>query len=140
MGKVGQYFSASEFACNCCGKTNPAQSLVTVLDSVRKVVGPLRINSSYRCEKHNKAVGGASKSWHLPRDGTVYAADVTYVDETKRHGAYMLRLYIELENAARRLGTGFGLGLYENFVHFDTRGASPERAKAARWFKYNWPR
>ncbi len=135
MGKVGQYFSASEFACSCCGKTNPAQSLVSVLDSVRKVLGPLRINSSYRCEKHNKAVGGTDKSWHLPRDGVVYAADITYVDPSKRHGTYMLRLYIELENAARRLGPNYGIGLYENFVHFDTRPTKP-----ARWFKYNWPR
>tara|TARA_R110001592_G_scaffold59206_1_gene179684 strand:+ start:3043 stop:3450 length:408 start_codon:yes stop_codon:yes gene_type:complete len=135
MGKVGQYFSAKEFACSCCGKTNPAQSLVSVLDSVRKVLGPLRINSSYRCEKHNKAVGGTAKSWHLPRDGVVYAADITYVDASKRHGEHMLRLYVELENAARRLGPVYGIGLYDNFVHFDTRTTKP-----ARWFKYSWPR
>tara|TARA_R110002110_G_scaffold8400_9_gene42224 strand:- start:7851 stop:8267 length:417 start_codon:yes stop_codon:yes gene_type:complete len=138
MGKVGQYFSADEFACACCGKTNPSQLLVSILDEVRCKLGPLRINSSYRCESHNAQVGGAKESWHLPRNGVAYAADITYVDSTKRHGAYMLRLYIELENAARRRKKNYGLGLYESFVHFDTRGE--EGAKAARWFKYNWPR
>ena len=138
MGKVGQYFSADEFACACCGKTNPSQLLVSILDEVRCKLGPLRINSAYRCEDHNEMVGGAKESWHLPRDGVAYAADITYVDSTKRHGAYMLRLYIELENAARRRGKAYGLGLYESFVHLDTRGE--EGAKAARWFKYNWPR
>ena len=139
MGKVGQYFSADEFACACCGKSNPSQLLVSILDEIRCKLGPLRINSAYRCKEHNRAVGGASESWHLPRDGVVYAADVSYVDPTKRHGAYILRLYIELENAARRRGYAYGIGLYENFAHFDTRGQI-KGTKGARWFKYNWPR
>ena len=86
MGKVGQYFTSAEFACACWNESNPSQLLVSILDAVRKRLGvPLRISSGLRCESHNKSVGGASRSWHLPRDGVGYAADITYSDSSKRH-------------------------------------------------------
>jgi len=143
MGKVGQYFSASEFACSCCKQSDqrwsPSQILVSVLDEVRKKLGvPLRISSGIRCLSHNKSVGGAPQSWHVPRDNVGYAADITYSDAAKRHGEHILRLYIEIENEARRRDVPFGLGLYSGWVHFDTRGE--KGAKPARWFKYSWPR
>ena len=139
MGKVGQYFNSSEFACACCKQSNPSQLLVSILDAVRKRLGvPLRISSGVRCESHNKSIGGASQSWHIPRDGVGYAADITYSDASKRHGEHILRLYIEIENEAGRRDVSFGLGLYSGWVHFDTRGE--KGAKSARWFKYNWPR
>ena len=139
MGKVGQYFNSSEFACSCCKQSNPSQMLVSILDAVRKRLGvPLRISRGGRCESHNKSVGGASQSWHIPRDGVGYAADVTYSDPSKRHGAHILRLYIEIENEARRRDVPFGLGRSSGWIHLDTRGE--KGAKSARWFKYNWPR
>lgn len=139
MGRVGQYFNAAEFACPCCNLSNPSQLLVSILDETRKALGvPLRISSGLRCESHNQAVGGASKSWHLPRNGVGYAADVTYSDSTKRHGEHVLRLYVELENVARRRGVAYGLGLYNGWVHLDTRGE--QGGGMARWSKYSWPR
>ena len=141
MGQVGKYFKASEFACPCCNKTNPSALLVTILDSAREVLGPLRVNSGYRCKEYNASprIGGSSKSWHVPRGGVSYAADVTYSDPIKRHGEHILRLYIEIENAARRHGVAYGLGLYGGgWVHVDTRGELG--AAQARWFKYSWPR
>ena len=36
-----------------------------LLEPARDLCGPLRINSGYRCEEVNKAVGGASSSAHL---------------------------------------------------------------------------
>ena len=139
MGKVGQFFSASEFACPCCKISNPSQLLVSILDETRKSLGvPLRISSGVRCPARNQAVGGASLSWHLPRDGVGYAADVTYSDHTRRHGEHILRLYIELENVARRRGVNYGLGLYSSWCHIDTRGELG--GGMARWSKYNWPR
>ena len=139
MGKVGQYFSASEFACPCCKLSNPSQLLVSILDETRRGIGvPLRISSGTRFPKRNQAVGGASLSWHIQRDGVGLAADVTYVDHTKRHGEHILRLYIELENVARRRGVNYGLGLYSGWVHVDVRGE--KGGGMARWSKYNWPR
>jgi uncharacterized protein YcbK (DUF882 family) len=40
--------------------------LVQLLEKVRAITGrPLVVVSGYRCEPHNKAVGGAPKSQHL---------------------------------------------------------------------------
>ena len=137
--QIGRYFKESEFECPCCKQSSPSTRLVSILDTARTQLGPLRINSSYRCEQHNKAVGGAVNSLHLPqKDGRVLAADVTYADTGKRHGEHMLRLYITLENIARRYNEPYGLGLYSTFVHIDTRGEAGRTM--ARWDKYPWPR
>lgn len=137
--QIGRYFKESEFECPCCKKSSPSTRLVSILDTARTQLGPLRINSSYRCEQHNRSVGGAVNSLHLPQDdGRVLAADVTYADAGKRHGEHMLRLYITLENIARRYNEPYGLGLYSTFVHIDTRGEAGRTM--ARWDKYPWPR
>lgn len=137
--QIGKYFKASEFECPCCKKTAPSRRLVGILDAARAQLGPLRINSGYRCPKHNAEVGGKNKSLHLPIGGTVYAADVTYSDVGKRHGEHILKIYVTLEGIARRYeGMGYGLGLYGTFVHFDTRGEAGK--PMARWDQYPWPR
>ena len=139
MSQIGKYFKATEFECPCCKLTAPSNRLVGILDVARTHLGPLRINSSYRCPKHNAEVGGKKHSLHLPIGGTVYAADVTYSDAGKRHGEHILRLYVVLENIARRYdGMPYGLGLYGTFVHFDTRGEVGK--PMARWDKYPWLR
>tara|TARA_R100001594_G_scaffold5232_1_gene16693 strand:- start:267 stop:686 length:420 start_codon:yes stop_codon:yes gene_type:complete len=139
MSQIGKYFKSKEFACPCCQKTAPSRRLVGILDAARAQLGPLRINSGYRCPKHNQEVGGKKQSLHLPIGGIVYAADVTYSDVGKRHGEHILKLYVTLEGIARRYeGMGYGLGLYSNFVHFDTRGEVNK--PMARWDKYPWPR
>jgi len=139
MAQIGKYFTSDEFACPCCKKTAPSTRLVSILDTARIQLGPLRVNSSYRCVSHNAHVGGAVNSLHLPQDdGRVLAADITYVDATKRHGEHILKLYITLENIARRFGSAYGLGLYSTFTHIDTRGEAGR--EMARWDKYPWPR
>ena len=61
-----RFFKPEEFKCPCCGQGSPAQMLVLWLDLFRAAWGyPVRINSGFRCEKHNKEVGGAEKSRHL---------------------------------------------------------------------------
>ena len=138
--QIGKYFKASEFDCPCCRKTSPSLKLVGILDSARAQLGPLRINSSYRCPAHNVKVGGAANSMHLAqKDGRVLAADITYSDVSKRHGEHILKLYVTLEGVARRFeDLKYGLGLYGTFVHFDTRGEVGK--PMARWDKYPWPR
>ena len=102
MSQIGKYFKAKEFECPCCKLTAPSRRLVGILDAARAQLGPLRINSGYRCPKHNDEVGGKKNRLHLPIGGTVYAADVTYSDVGKRHGEHILKLYITLEGIARR--------------------------------------
>ena len=139
MSQIGKYFKASEFECPCCKKTAPSRRLVGILDSARALLGPLRINSGYRCPKHNEEVGGKKNSLHLPVGDIVYAADVTYSDVGKRHGEHILKLYITLESIARRYeGMNYGMGLYGTFTHFDTRGEVGR--PMARWGEYPWVR
>lgn len=79
-------FNEKEFACRCCGQLPPearenVRALVdNVLDPVRTLYcGAIRVNSGYRCERHNKAVGGAKHSQHLCGE----AADVSSKDNLK---------------------------------------------------------
>ena len=78
-----KWFKEKEFACKCCGQLPPlarenVKALVSeVLDPVREKLGmPIVVNSGYRCEKHNKDVGGVKNSQHLRGE----AADVTCAD------------------------------------------------------------
>ena len=67
-----KWFKENEFACKCCGELPPlaranVRALVdNVLDPVRNLYGgAIRVTSGYRCERHNKEVGGAERSQHL---------------------------------------------------------------------------
>ena len=81
-----KWFKEKEFACKCCGqlplstgsgqapRENVKALVSEVLDPVREKLGkPIVVNSGYRCEKHNKDVGGVRNSQHLRGE----AADVT---------------------------------------------------------------
>ena len=72
-----KWFCLNEFKCRCC-KQLPADAwmyvehlVIHVLDPVRGLFGkPIKVNSGYRCEDHNKKVGGAKNGrrliWRLP--------------------------------------------------------------------------
>lgn len=66
------YFDLKEFRCKCCGQLpEDEQAFIeelvrNVLDPVRGKFGkPIKVNSGYRCEKHNAKVGGARHSQHM---------------------------------------------------------------------------
>ena len=112
--QLSNNFSSTEFDCHgsgCCSKTEIDTKLVEYLQKIRDHFNsPLTINSAYRCEKHNAAVGGASQSKH--RYGQ--AADIVVKGVTPA----------EVAKYAESIGIK-GIGLYEgkdgNFVHIDTR-------------------
>lgn len=59
-------FLPSEFTCKCCGAGSVKQSLIFCLEKARKYAAiPFQITSGYRCEAHNKAIGGSPASAHL---------------------------------------------------------------------------
>ena len=69
MGDLSKNFNRSEFACkgeNCCGHSAPVHpDLIEALQALRDRIGkPLSITSGFRCNRHNKAVGGAEQSFH----------------------------------------------------------------------------
>ena len=81
-----KWFKEKEFACKCCGQLPPlarenVKALVSeVLDPVREKLGmPIVVNSGYRCEKHNKDVGGVRNSQHLRGE----AADIHCADNER---------------------------------------------------------
>ena len=62
------HFTDKEMACQCpdCdgGEMNP--SFMDRLERLRVHLGfPFIVSSAYRCESHNKAVGGAPNSLHV---------------------------------------------------------------------------
>lgn len=65
-GQLSKHFKTSEFRCHCCGKCIIVPELIISLEALRsKVNTPIRINSGYRCEKHNKEIKGSKTSYHM---------------------------------------------------------------------------
>ena len=109
--QLSKNFESTEFDCKCknktCSTTEIDPKLVEYLQKIRDYFGKaVTINSAYRCDKHNKSVGGASQSKH--KFGQ--AADI------KVSGIKPLKV----AQYAEFIGVK-GIGQYSNFVHIDTR-------------------
>lgn len=66
--KLSENFKVKEFRCKCgkCEALLLDETLVTYLQKLRDHFGvSVNVNSGYRCEAHNKAVGGSSTSHHM---------------------------------------------------------------------------
>ena len=108
---VSEHFRAAEFRCKCgdCRITLISEELLRRLERVRCDVGmPLLISSGYRCQAHNRALGGAEYSFHMSGN----AADVLFPQEP---------LDIERLFAAFRRHFPFSY-MGQGFIHGDTRG------------------
>ena len=108
-------FKSTEFDCHgsgCCSQTLIDDKLVEYLQKIRNHFGKsVIISSGYRCEKHNRSVGGATASKH--KQGM--AADIMVTDVKPA----------EVAKYAESIGIK-GIGLYDtskdgHFVHIDTR-------------------
>lgn len=110
--KLTENFNIEEFKCNCCNALPPLTkeflSFVNMLQRVRNLIGKqLIITSGYRCEKHNRNVGGASGSYHL----LGLAVDIKCVSSDDR----LLLVDNLLKVGFRRIG------ISSSFIHVDTR-------------------
>ena len=57
-----EHFKVSEFACKHCGENKIDQRVINMAEEIRQKLGvPVRVNSGYRCETHNRKVGGVGK-------------------------------------------------------------------------------
>lgn len=100
-------FSRDNFACKCCGKNNVDDKVVELCKQIEQSVGmPLTINSGYRCETHNRAVGGKPNSEHTKGK----AVDITCASISK--------LTKVCETKWQELAIG-GFGKYSTFCHVD---------------------
>ena len=117
-------FKLSEFNCKDGSKIpdNLIPNIVQLAENLqvlRDYLGvPLTINSAYRSPAYNSKIGGAKFSQHLEAK----AADISTSKFTPEQvHAAILKLISE-----GKMKQG-GVGLYNSWVHYDTRGT------AARW-------
>lgn len=112
-------FWLREFDCRCtdpaCVTTYLSDELIAGLQELRDAVGLLTITSGFRCDGHNRSIGGRDGSMHL----LGLAADVQSPRLTPR----------DVEKAAKRIAVFSigGIGSYKSWIHLDARGV------AARW-------
>lgn len=109
--RITENFSIAEFHCQgkqCgCETTLHDPGLSAYLQKIRDHFGkPIHITSGYRCKAHNASIGGSQQSRHC----TGQAADFYIQDVSPA----------QIAAFAESIGV-MGIGLYEDFVHIDTR-------------------
>lgn len=112
--KLSAHFNSSEFDCKCsvCTVTYVDSELIDILEDLRSEVNaPLKIHSGYRCEDHNRAIGGAQNSTHT----TGRAVDIS-----------IKNLDLLYEEACQHF-YAVGDGRSKGFIHVDTRSDKTRR-------------
>jgi uncharacterized protein YcbK (DUF882 family) len=130
VGLTSAHFTDSELACPCCGENGMQQSALDLLEDIRSKaedhfgMGRVRVipTSAYRCEAHNKAVGGAAHSQHvkgLAADWTMQVGQ----DRGKGKTEWVTVPVSVTEQIARRskLLGGIGRDDERKFIHTDSR-------------------
>ncbi|MDR1874106.1 MAG: hypothetical protein LBQ90_03705 [Synergistaceae bacterium] len=118
-----RYFKTREFVCPCCGEGRTARLLVLYLDLLRAAWGEaVTVNSGWRCEAHNTAVGGSKNSRHK----TGCAADVR-VRSGARTGVDHAT-FVALAMRLCRL-PDWEVRAYDSFIHI----ATPRGEEAQIW-------
>jgi len=120
MGDLSEHFSEWEFACKrtCCGSSSPVSSrLIRGLELFREMLQSpgmpevsVTINSGFRCNKHNKRVGGSENSQHTK----ARAADI------KKIPGLTIDRMAEIASGIGVFNQG-GIGKYDWGIHVDVR-------------------
>lgn len=100
-----------------------------VLDPLREKYGkPIRVNSGYRCPKHNLAVGGASRSQHLLGE----AADIAPVSSFRVQDLGYKDELARMVEIIKENGKFDQLIIYPSFVHVSWKRFGPNRKQTLR--------
>jgi uncharacterized protein YcbK (DUF882 family) len=124
--KLTKNFNKSEFECKCgCEMPEDVSLEITKLSSqlqyIRDFVRqPIKITSGYRCESHNKSIGGVSNSQHILGK----AADIQVENMTQPEVFDTIHTLTEHGHILQG-----GIGKYNTFTHYDIRKIK------ARWDK-----
>lgn len=117
--QIAKNIHLNELSCRC-GCTTPPQvlpHLVTLGFMLQRIRdhfnAPVYINSGYRCQAHNSAVGGASRSYHMQG----IASDIRVKDV---HPQIVYKHVLLL--MSKGLILSGGIKCYPSFVHYDMRG------------------
>ena len=106
---ASEHFKVKEFACHDGSDYVPIdKGLLIKLEALRAKLGhlPIHITSGYRSTEYNNKIGGAKNSYHTCGK----AVDIYIKGKTPA----------QIAHAAQPLWFG-GIGLYDDFVHLDTR-------------------
>ena len=107
-------FKVSEFACKHCGKNLIDQRVLNMAQELRDYLGvPVKVNSGYRCETHNKNVGGVKNSKHVQGK----AADLS----CSLGSAKMFEAVKALRNQGKLQDMDYCIK-YKTFIHIDCGG------------------
>lgn len=104
------------FQCRCgeCPAVKPDIALTILIQEIEKHFRQeVVISSGYRCEAHNKTIGGAPSSFHRQAKALDF-----YIP-----GVALQDIYDWVNNATFRCG----LGIYKSHIHVDSRNGT------ARW-------
>ena len=98
-----------------------------VLDPLREKYGkPIKVNSGYRCPKHNLAVGGATQSQHMKGE----AADIAPAGlQVTAYGLQELEKLVEI---IKQNGKWDQMIVYPTFVHVSWKRFGPNRKQSLR--------
>lgn len=109
MGHLTKDFDSTEFECKCgCGLNNIQPEAVRRAQLYRNAIGFANVDSGCRCKKHNKEVGGADNSLHLPG----WATDLSFPNHNIQFVySQAYKIWLPLESG--------GLILYDSFIHQD---------------------
>lgn len=114
------YFTEDEMRCKCgCGKCEMDEDFMEHLEAAREYGGhPFVITSGYRCEKHDKEVGGAGNH------SAGKAVDIAFKDGKEAYG--LLQDLNDAEVGFKRIGISFK----GKFIHVDD---VPDRPTPCLW-------
>lgn len=108
------YFKRKELECKCCGTCLIDDELLSRLNQARESAGiPFILNSAYRCQKHNDAVGGSPTSSHVYGK----AVDIRIKNNNQR----FIILTALLNAGFTRIGVG------KSFIHVDCDGSKSQK-------------
>ena len=126
-----KYFTDLELACKCCGKINLDTTFKNELTKLREAFNaPMNPSSVCRCAKHNKAVGGKERSFHI--------SDKPTWEEMKGCGAGDFKYTsIAYRNELAKLAwkMGWRIGYNQHFLHLDV--AAIKKILPQTIFKYD---
>lgn len=101
-------FSKDELKCSCCGEYGVQQWALDKLQTIREEFSrPMKVTSSYRCEKHPNERTKQKLGTHTQG----IAFDIYVADATSRYDIVSLGI----KHGAN------GIGVANNFVHLDFR-------------------
>jgi len=109
--KLNKYFDTDEFKCKCgkCVSKDIDPNLIPILTDVREhFKSPVIVTSGYRCEEHNKKIGGAKNSYHVKASAVDFVVFGKKVNE----------VYNYLDD---KYPLQYGLINEKTWVHLDTR-------------------